>query len=249
MGQNVPARTGKTWKSNVHFILVEPGEPGNIGASARALKNMGFRKLELVNPPPFLTDEARSMACGAGDILEQASVFPDFSLATAGKQLIIGTTRRRGSKRGLFLPLGEAARRIVGAARKNGVGILFGREQNGLYNYEIEECGFLVTIPSDPCFASLNLAQSVMLVAYELSRQTAKPSAPLLVENRELQELYRRIHSTLLLLGYTPKGNKDLEGMILRNLKHVISRAGLTEWERRMILGLCTQIERKLSKP
>lgn len=238
----------KSWKDNVAFILVEPCEPGNIGASARALKNMGFRRLELVNPPPFLNDDARSMACGGKDVLEQAVVHSGFSQAIADKQLIVGTTRRYGSKRGLFLPFKEGTKRIVKTAAKNKVAILFGREQNGLYNQEIEECGFLIKIPANPAFPSLNLSQSVLLVAYELSRQTLKTELPQFVRNKEIQELYRRIHSTLLLLGYMPKGDKDLEAVIMRNIKHLISRAGLTEWELKMIYGMCTQIEKRLKK-
>jgi TrmH family RNA methyltransferase len=238
----------KSWKDNISFILVEPCEPGNIGASARALKNMGFRKLELINPPPFLTYEARSMACGGKDVLEQAAVHSSFCQAIADKPLIVGTTRRYGSKRGLFLPFEQGAKKIVKAASKNKIAILFGREQNGLYNQEIEECGFLIKIPANPSFPSLNLSQSVMLVAYELSRQTFRADLPQLVKNQEIQKLYRRIHSTLLLLGYRPKGDKDLEAVIMRNIKHLISRAGLTEWELKMIYGICTQTEKKLKK-
>ena len=238
----------KSWKDNISFILVEPGEPGNIGASARALKNMGFRKLELVNPPPFLTAEARSMACGGKDVLEQARVYSNFGRAIGDKQLVVGTTRRYGSKRGLFLSFKEGAKRIIKAGSKNRVAVLFGREQNGLYNQEIEECGFLIKIPANPSFPSLNLSQSVMLVAYELSRLTRRAELPQFVENKEVQKLYRRIHSTLLLLGYRAKGDKDLEAVIMRNIKHLLGRAGLTEWEIQMIYGICTQIERRLKK-
>jgi TrmH family RNA methyltransferase len=238
----------KSWKDNVSFVLVEPCEPGNIGASARALKNMGFRRLELVNPPPFLNDDARSMACGGKDVLEQAVVHSGFSQAISDKQLVVGTTRRYGSKRGLFLPLEEAAKKIVKAAAKNKIAILFGREQNGLYNQEIEECGFLIKIPANPAFPSLNLSQAVMLVAYELSRRTLKTELPQFVQNKEVQKLYQRIHATLLLLGYMPKGDKDLEAIIRRSIKHLISRAGLTEWELKMIYGICTQIENNLKK-
>ncbi len=238
----------KSWKDNVSFVLVEPCEPGNIGASARALKNMGFRRLELVSPAQFLNDDARSMACGGKDVLEQAVVHSSFSQAIANKQLIVGTTRRYGSKRGLFLPLEKAAKRIVVAAAKNKVAILFGREQNGLYNQEIEECGFLIRIQVNPAFPSLNLGQAVMLVAYELSQQKLKEELPRFVRNKEIQKLYKRIHANLLLLGYKAKGDKDLEAIIMRNIKHLISRAGLTEWELKMVHGICTQIENRLKK-
>lgn len=236
----------KSWKDNIYFILVEPKEAGNIGASARALKNMGFKKLELVNPADFQNDEAKSMACRGKDILEKATVYSGFIEAIKDKQLVIGTTRRFGKKRGLFFPLKEGTKRIIKAARKNKVAILFGREKNGLTNQEVEECGFLVTIPSSPLFPSLNLAQSVMLVAYELSQKSYKQDVLEFVENKEIEKLYQKIHSTLRLLEYLPRGNKDLEAKIMLNLKHLVGRAGLTDWELNMLYGICSQIEKKL---
>ena len=236
----------KSWKDNVYFILVEPKEAGNIGASARAMKNMGFKRLELVNPPDFQNDEAKSMACRGIDILGRAKVYSGFKEAVRDKQLVIGTTRRFGKKRGLFFPLKEASKRIIKAAKTNKVAILFGREKNGLTNQEVEECGFLVTIPSNPLFPSLNLAQSVMLVAYELSQKSYKAQIPQFVRYEEIEKLYQKIHSTLRLLDYLPRGNKDLEAKILLNLKHLIGRAGLTEWELNMLYGICSQIEKKL---
>jgi tRNA C32,U32 (ribose-2'-O)-methylase TrmJ len=147
--------SGLTYKDNISFILVRPKESGNIGASARAIKNMGFKNLE-------------------------------------------------------------------------------------------EECGFLITISSDPSSPSLNLAQSVMLVAYELSQKSFKTIAPELVSNKELDTLYRHINAILRLLEYIPRGNRELETRIMRNLKHLIGRAGLTGWELRMIHGICSQIEKKI---
>ncbi len=235
----------KNWKDNLSFILVEPREPGNIGASARAMKNMGFRNLELIKPREFLTEEARQMACNAVDLLEQAGSFSSFEHAVEGKSMIIGTTRRLGKRRGVILPLKEGVEKIITAAKKNRIAILFGREDKGLNNREVEECGFLMTIPSDPSSPSLNLAQSVLLTAYELSRGTYRAEAPKLVERRELEMLYRHIRSTLKLLEYIPRGNRDIEMRIMRNLKQLIGRAGLTEWEVRMLRGLCTRIEKK----
>lgn len=237
----------KNWKDNISFILVAPREPGNIGASARAMKNMGFRNLELVEPRRFLTEESRQMACNAIDLLEKAKIHASFDDAVKNKSLIIGTTRRLGKRRGVILPLKEGINKIITAARKNRIAILFGREDKGLNNREVEECGFLMTIPSDPSSPSLNLAQSVLLVAYELSQGTYRAEAPELLERAELEMLYRRLRSTLKLLEYIPRGNRDLEARIMRNLKHLFGRAGLTEWELRMLRGICGQIEKKMA--
>jgi TrmH family RNA methyltransferase len=236
----------KAWLENVSFILVGPTEPGNIGAAARAIKNMGFRRLELVAPVPYQTEEARAMACQAKDILDQARVFRSFKTAIAGKSLIVGTTRRLGSRRGIIMDVGEAVRRIAGVAVSNKVAILFGNEHNGLTNQELEECGLILTISSDPAFPSLNLAQSVMIVAYELSRVGSKARPLPLVENRDVQRLFQRLPLTLKSLGYARVGDKDLRAEIARNLKRLIARSGLTKWELNMLLGLSTQVENRL---
>ncbi|MFZ2054082.1 MAG: RNA methyltransferase [Candidatus Aminicenantales bacterium] len=240
--------TRKTWKNNVHFILVGPTEAGNIGAAARAIKNMGFRRLELVDPVPYLTDEARSMACHAKDVLTAARVYETLRQAIARKSLVVGTTRRLGGKRGLILDVRSGALRIRKAAATNPAAILFGNEHTGLTNRQLDDCGLVLTIPSAPAFPSLNLAQSVMIVAYELSRLEVKPRSPVLVETKELQKLYRRFPRTLQLLGYGRKGDKDLKAEIARNLKRLCGRAGLTAWELNMLLGLSTRIERELRR-
>jgi len=236
------------WKNNISFVLVEPAEPGNIGSSARAMKNMGFANLELVNPGKFFTSRAKQMACQGVTVLENTIVHKNFSDAVQDKNLIVGTTKRFGRRRGLILPVKESIRRIITAAKKNKVAILFGSERNGLTNQQIEECGLLITIPSDPDTPSLNLAQSVMLVAYELSQKTYKIDLPVLVKHKELGPLYAKIASTLKLLEFIPRGDMDLEKKIMKSLRRLIGRAGLTEWEMKMLYGLCTQVENRLFK-
>jgi len=238
----------ENWKDNIHFILVEPKEAGNIGASARAMKNMGFKNLELINPVEFLNDEGRRMACNDVDVLEKAKVHKNFGDAIKDKGIVIGATRRLGKRRGLILPVKDGLKRAITAAKKNKVAILFGRESKGLSNKEVEECGFMITIPADPLSPSLNLAQSVLLVAYELGQKTYKATSPELVKRAELETLYSHIQATLKLLDYIPRGNRDLETRIMRNLKHLFGRAGLTDWELRMIYGICSQVEKKIQQ-
>jgi TrmH family RNA methyltransferase len=235
-----------SWKDNVFFILVEPQKPGNIGAAARALQNTGFSNLELVNPVYFRTKEAKWMACQRYDLLKQAKVYEKFDEAIHDKHLIVGTTRRLGARRGLIVPLKDSVRKIISAAQKNRVAVLFGRERNGLTNREVDECGLLVTIPSAPENPSLNLAQSVLLVAYELSQKSYKTALPELVDHEQLPPLYDRIESILQRLEFIPRGDRNLEKKIMKNLKHLIGRSGLTEWELNMLYGICSQVERKL---
>ena len=246
MSQRKAKELIRSWKDNVSFILVEPEEPGNIGSTARALKNMGFRRLELVSTGEFQSEKARSMACNAGDVLRKARIYPRLRDAFGEKSLVVGTTRRRGRRRGLINSLDEGVKKIKAAASQNRVGILFGRERNGLTNPEVEECGFLMTIPSDPSAPSLNLAQSVMLVAYELGRESYGTAFPPLVKKRQLDDLYKHIQTTLRLLEYAPRGSRNMEKKIMTNLKHLLGRSGLTEWELKMIYGICGQVEKRI---
>jgi TrmH family RNA methyltransferase len=251
-------------KSNVSFILVEPREGGNVGAAARAIKNMGFTRLELVAPCDFTTTEATAFAHGAQDVLDSAKVYGSFDEAVGGKSLVVGISRRAGKTRGLIPSLAEAAAKIALYAEENDTAIVFGREDKGLYNTEVSRCGFLASIPTSEAHPSLNLAQAVLLVAYELSRQGADetrrgaghggtlgglPDAhkiPPLVTQAQLESLYERANKLLETLGYGPRGSNDLPGGIMRNMRHFVGRAGLTRWEFSMLHGICTSIEKKV---
>jgi TrmH family RNA methyltransferase len=241
-----------TWRDNIFFTLVEPKEQGNIGASARAIKNMGFRNLCLVNPPK-IDNEAYWFACNANNILESAKIYNTLDDAIGDKALVIGTTRRIGKRRGLIIPITEVTEKIREIAFNNKVVILFGREDKGLFNEEIEKCGFSITIPTSYEQPSLNLSQAVLIVAYELSNveltnSENKGKELKLVNTDELTILYSRISNSLKLLGYIPKGDKNLEKKIMTNLKHFIGRAGLTDWELKMLHGICSQIEKAYTK-
>jgi TrmH family RNA methyltransferase len=180
------------WKDNISFILVDTMEPGNIGASARALKNCGFTRLELVRPGKFPSDEAGWFAHGADDILSTVKVFPELAPALKDKSLIIGTTRRSGKKRGLTYPVREAVEKIRHFSEHNRVALLFGREDRGLTNDETAECSFMIRIPSSAEHPSFNLAQAVLIIAYEISFASySVQSLPEAVSNEELLNLLR----------------------------------------------------------
>jgi len=252
----------KNWKDNVYFILVEPNEPGNIGAAARAIKNMDFRNLCLVNPPPsFQTDEARLFAHGATDILKSVKVYPALKDAISDKHYVAGTTRRRGRRRGVFTPVEEGTQRLFEVAQKNRVAVLFGREDKGLFNNEIEECGFLMTVPASRKQPSLNLAQAVLIIAYEISKAGIKGSGtkgksdngnllfanpPKLVTQESLAHLYEKIEHAFKVIEYIPRNDKVLNKKIMLNLKHCLSRAGLSDWEFNMFHAICNKIEKKV---
>jgi TrmH family RNA methyltransferase len=253
------------WQDNIYFVLVEPKEAGNIGASARAIKNMGFRNLCLVNPPAEMTDEGRWFAHNAHDVLDSAVVYSSVAEAIKDIPIVVGTTRRRGKRRGLMMPAGEGASRLYTMAAANKVAILFGREAKGLFNEEVEECGFMLAIPSSALQPSLNLSHAVMIVAYELylseygrsdEADTRGPyvvapdpvAAPALLGHGEIEGLYERISRALEMLDYIPRGGRNIREKIMTSLKHFIGRAGLTQKELKMLHGLCYQVEKKMSK-
>jgi len=251
------------WKQNIYFVLVEPGEPGNIGASARAIKNMGFRNLCLVKPPAEMTEEGRWFARNAHDVLDSAAVHDSVDEAIRDMAVIVGTSRRTGKRRGLILPVEKGTARIRDIAANDKVAILFGRETGGLYNDEVDECGFIIKIPSSEIQPSLNLSQAVLIIAYELSKHweamenrrrcsRKKYDNSSLMENLkthgEIGTLYGKIAHVLELLEYVTRGDRNLIKNIIVNLKHFIGRAGITEKELNMLLGICTQIEKKMGK-
>lgn len=239
-----------SWKNNVYFVLVEPKESGNIGSSARAIKNMGFTKLILVNPAE-LKEEAYWMAWASKDVLENAQIYSELDRALKDKALVVGTTRRRGSKRGAILDVKDGVKRIYEVAQNNSVAILFGREDKGLFNEEVEKCGYLITIPTSELQPSLNLAQAVLIVAYELLRceeiKDFHMERQFYVNQEELNKLYDRLFAVLKKTGYIPD-NPDIEKRIMNNFRHLFGRTGLTFWELKLLHGLCTHIEELITK-
>src|SRR4030067_1958000 len=234
------------WKNNIYFVLIEPKESGNIGASARAIKNMGFKNLILVKPPSIITDEARWFACNAGDVLDSAEIYNNFNDAVNDKSIVIGTTRRIGRRRGIISSVEEWVKKIFEVAVNNKIAILFGREDKGLSNEEAERCGLLLNILTSKKQPSLNLSQAVLIVAYELLKEGNRGQGAgnriqdaeeriedtehnikewgekklRLISHENLSLLYERISKSLDLLGYINQGDRKLKFKIIRNLKH-----------------------------
>ena len=237
------------WKSNISFILIDTMETGNIGASARALKNLGFSKLELVRPREFPSDKAGWFAHGAQDILSTVLVHSELVSALKDVSIVIGTTRRAGKKRGLVYPVREAVERVRHLSEKNRVALLFGREDRGLTSDETAVCSFMIRIPAAPENASFNLAQAVLIVAYELSyTDYAFSSPPAIISNQELSNLFQRLRTLMKMTGYAPKGVRDDEEQIMSDLKRLLAKAAVTEREARMLHGILSQIEEALRK-
>lgn len=156
---------------NISFILVEPAVPSNIGASARAIKTMGFTDLFLINPCDYKNNEATWLAHGSNDILDNAIVYNSFINCISQFDYIIGTSAKQRTSKFDYYPI-EVVNDVIinkGNTIKN-IGIVFGKEESGLTNDEIKQCDIISYIPMAHNYPSLNLSQAVMLYAYQLSK-------------------------------------------------------------------------------
>ncbi|MEA3460858.1 MAG: tRNA/rRNA methyltransferase [Bacteroidota bacterium] len=166
----------------IHFILYKPAVPGNVGAAARAIKTMGFKHLRLIDPCNHLGDEARMLAHGSHDILESALLFDDFDAAVKDLDLLICTTAKERSAKHDYHSSRHLREQLENKQEQlEHVGILFGTEESGLPNALILQSDMAMSIPMAHSYPSLNLAQSVMVTAYELSplNQPGKPGTSL----------------------------------------------------------------------
>jgi len=230
----------------ISVVLVEPRMPGNVGSTARAMRNFGLSRLVLVNPVDIRSPEARRMAYGAEDLLEGARTVGSLMEAISGATLVVGTTHRRGRGREPIYGPRHVVERIISVAREGEVAILFGREDRGLTNEEIKLCDMVVSIPTACNYPSLNLSHAVMVIAYELFTASLGrlPSPPKLdlptFEEREA--LSRRVYGMLLRIGFVPRDRSEI---FLKSIRRVIFR---TELERRDIATVhkvCSIIERR----
>ncbi len=153
---------------SVKIVLVGTTHPGNIGATARAMKNMGILNLVLVTPKEFPSDVATYRSKAAKDVLEKAEVFDDLESAVSDCELVIGTSARGRTVPWPILNPKKAAEEVSNAALNNNVAIVFGREDRGLTNEELGLCNLHVHIPTDPEYSSLNVAQAVQILVYEI---------------------------------------------------------------------------------
>src|SRR5579863_6435823 len=229
---------------NFTFVLVRPLQAGNVGSAARALKNMGLGDLRLVAPRPAASGRAAaSMAVHGADILHSAQRHDSLAEALADCSLAVGTTCRPGLYRSGVIALREAAAQLVAEAGANRIAIIFGPEDTGLVNRELKLCHRLVTIPTAPEYPSLNLAQAVMLVAYELmlaagaARElpAAEPHAPA----GAVDAMMERLGEALVSIGFLPAENPE---HIMFALRAILGRAGIGPRELDILSGLARQI-------
>jgi TrmH family RNA methyltransferase len=231
---------------NIAFVLVEPREPGNIGSAARAMVNMGLGRLVLVRPVPFLVPQAYRMAMDGAEVLRRAEVHEDLAEAVRDCALVVGTTRRErsvGRETGAPRRLAPELLRTAGNHRS---AVLFGREDSGLTNEDVQLCHRIMTIPTSSRSPSLNLSQAVLVVAYEIflaerdaedgDRRQERSLAP----SSELEGMYAHMEDALRTIDYLDKQNPK---RMMRVFRDIFSRAGLDQREVSAWRGIFRQVK------
>ena len=228
---------------NFSIILSRPRYPENIGAAARAMRNMGFEQLIVVDPQNYDMSRVLKMAThGAVEVVEQIKVYEDLRTALEPLNYVVGTTARLGGQRQLVGSAARLAQKLAPISKKNQVGLLFGPEDRGLTNADIRLCHELVNIPTAE-FSSLNLAQAVMVVCYELRRCNqpgGQTFVPRLANRYELDGMYAQLKDILVRISYIQPDNPDY---FLNNLRHFGTRLKLRAKEVSIIRGICRQID------
>lgn len=233
----------------VRIVLVETTHPGNIGAVARAMKNMALSDLALVAPKTFPSEQATARAAGADDILRDAAVYSDLPTAIADSRLVIGSSARLRSIPWPQLSPRECAELISAQPHGSRTAILFGREHSGLTNAELEHCHYLLHIPSNPAFSSLNVAAAVQLVSYELflaakDAQTTTVPSPLLATSAEMESFFQHLETTLWDCGFLHE--RKAAPSIMRRLRRIFGRARIEEREIHLLRGILSTLQYRL---
>lgn len=246
--------------NKISFVLIETSHPGNIGAAARAIKTMGLNKLSLVNPVEYPSVKATARASGADDVLAQAGVFSSVQQAIAKSTLVIGTSAR---DRRLAWPvltptqMAEVIFSHISTNPEHQVGLLFGRENNGLSNEELELCHYLVQIPANPAYSSLNIAAAVQILAYEirssyllskkqeeqtLSGNATEMDSPMACHD-SLDRMYEHLFKLLYQIDFI---NEKQPIKLIRRIKRLFNKAQMEEKEVQIIRGILSAVEKNL---
>lgn len=235
--------TSRVNRNNVAIILVEPKLPENIGAVARAMNNMDIKRLIVVNPGNMDPDRVVKMATShSADILEHMKVHDNLRGALAPFRFIAGTTARVGSMRPALTTPKNLAKDLIPVSKENDIAILFGPEDRGLSNDHLSYCHTIINIPTSE-FSSLNLAQAVMIVCYELFQATGGDTGaktPRLANSFELEGMYDHLNKVLTKIGFINPQNPE---RWMWNIRRFLSRLPLQAMEVRVIRGICRQID------
>lgn len=235
----------------IRIVLVEPSHPGNIGAVARAMKNMALHELVLVKPKQFPHEEATVRAAGADDLVAQARVVETVAEALDGCGFVAATTSRDRDQNFRVLDVRAAAQRIVAEAKSAPAAVLFGAERTGLLNEHLDAAHVLIRIPANPAYLSLNIAMAVQLVAYELFRAFEEPvvsdprSAPL-AGPVEMERLYAHLAQVMEEVDFRDRTQAGTS--LMNRIRRFLQRAELDENEVNILRGFLTSVQKRRRK-
>ena len=235
----------------IRIVMVETSHPGNIGAAARAMKNMELQDLYLVNPVLFPHREAVSRSSGAEDLLERAVICDSLPQALEGCSLVFGASAR--SLRTIPWPQVDARGCARLAAEKGAggeVAVLFGREDSGLTNEELELCNYLVHIPTNPNYSSLNVAAAIQVVAYELHmarigewQGTPSTKADEPASADEVEGFFNHLEKSLVAIDFLDPDNPR---QLMRRLRRLFNRTELEKVEVNILRGILSSVDKLL---
>jgi TrmH family RNA methyltransferase len=239
--------------SNPAVVLVRPREEGNVGAAARAMANMGLDRLILVEPAAEIGKVGFAFAVGARHILDSAERVSDLREALSPFRRIVGTTSNRDRRWEVpVLTPRELPGALVQDPPDTPTALLFGSEVGGLTNNELALASLLVTIPCSPVQPTLNLAQAVLIVAWELSQARPQvPPPPALghpdppASTGEIDGLFEHAAEVLRRVGFE---RDDSFAGVLRDLRRLTARAGPTSREVAILRGICRRTQRALER-
>lgn len=230
--------------ANFKVVLVETSHPGNIGAVARAMKNMSMNQLRLVQPRFFPHADATSRASGADDVLRNAETYTSLASAIADCHIVLGASARYRTISWPMLTARECAEKWVNSAdAEHNIALVFGRENSGLKNHELDMCHYLLNIPCNSEYSSLNLAAAVQVVCYELFIASGREQTSTigdfglspLASATQMERFYEHLQQTMLDIGFLqPERSKSM----MRRLRRIFNRAQLDTKELDILRGI-----------
>ena len=242
-------------QANIRIVLVNTTHPGNTGGAARAMKNMGLAELYLVEPKEYPAPRAVWRAAAARDILDGATIVETVDEAIADCGLVVGTSARERRIPWPLLNPRECGEKIYRESATHKTALLFGREDRGLTNEELQKCHYHVHIPSNPDYSSLNLATAVQVLAYEVrmaSLADEQGNLPALtdwdqppVKSADLEYFHEHLATTMAELKfYDPENPKQ----VLTRMRRLFNRVRMDEMEVSILRGLLTAVQRKIDR-
>ena len=233
---------------SIRIVLVGTTHPGNIGAAARAMKNMGLTDLALVNPRHFPHEEATARASGATDVLDAARVYGSLEEALTDCVYVAGASARSRTINWPSMGPRDCAERMMLESREGTVAAVFGPEKTGLHNDDLDLCHTLLTIPTDPGFSSLNVAMAVQVLTYELRVASTLDGGPGYEREAppatgdEMEHFYKHLEQVLTDIRFLDPDNPRL---LMRRMRRLFIRARPDKNEVNILRGILTAIDRQ----